>query len=261
MSVKIRSGDGSANTKEKTLWARRVADHFERRLPDLRLLVFLDSVEWYELKQCAGDDSDRGVFHPIGDRYYQCMEWPMSVKKELVEIIWQADNTFKKIFGVDAVIYLHGSTCTTEESLTMTLAHEIQHFIQYGSNRLLWAWNCLLNLAGAQVASLGFESHDLPSESEARIVAKAASEIILGRLRTGLYVAQRLRESQTANDKADWTFISGIDTAMAYDYAAETRRFYKRLLPIRDALTMTLDDARMKLPDFERLKIDEMLAG
>ena len=42
---------------------------------------------------------------------------------------------------IDDLVYLYGSTCADEVGLTMTLAHKLQHAIQHGKERNVWAVN------------------------------------------------------------------------------------------------------------------------
>jgi len=71
-----------------------------------------------------------------------------------------------------SVIYLHGSTCEKDVGLTITFAHELQHFLQYANERRLWAVNSLLvNLPNLPTEDLK-AIWDFPIEREARIVAK-----------------------------------------------------------------------------------------
>ena len=72
----------------------------------------------------------------------------------------------------DDFIYLHGSTCSSAMGLTMTLAHELQHFIQHSQQTRLWAANSLIpKLKKATIRALGLRWCDIPHEREARIVS------------------------------------------------------------------------------------------
>jgi hypothetical protein len=256
MSVQIICCDDGLNATERRKWAAKVLDRFADLLPDLRLLVYLDSKDWSVLKERARSEDNRGAFDPINEDYYNSWEWPDDVQHHLVAV---DELTLQTSFKFDAIVYLHASTCTSQESLIMTLSHELQHFIQYGVYRELWAWNKLLFLAGNEVAQLGFRSHDIPSEADARIVAKAASQVLIGHQKTDAYIARRHNEARSPDDRADWAFVSKIDTTLPFDYATETKRFYQRLQPIRSALADALDRARSRTPDLAARKLEDML--
>ena len=68
----------------------------------------------------------------------------------------------------DELIYLHGSTCASEVGLTMTFAHELQHFVQHGNMLTLWAANTLIpQLPKSVINALGLRWCDIPHECEA----------------------------------------------------------------------------------------------
>ena len=122
MSVTIYCAYDGPHAEAQTLWAERVRDHFTDGFPELRLLIFLDCIEWYELKQCARSETNRGAFFPMAGQSCESTEWPFSVKEQIFEF----DDRWRMSFKFDAIIYLHGTTCASEESLTMTLAHELE---------------------------------------------------------------------------------------------------------------------------------------
>ena len=79
-------------------------------------------------------------------------------------------------FPYESLIYLHGSTCETDIGLTMTLAHELQHFLQYTNERHLWTANTLLMKLPSLPTDDLKACSDFPVEREARITAKKVAE-------------------------------------------------------------------------------------
>jgi len=45
------------------------------------------------------------------------------------------ERTWKCIFPYAGMILVHGSTCDTDIGLTLTFAHELQHFLQYTNEK------------------------------------------------------------------------------------------------------------------------------
>jgi hypothetical protein len=65
---------------------------------------------------------------------------------------------------IDDVIYLYDGTCADDVALTMTLAHELQHAIQHGKERKVWAVNTLIrNFPEATFDELKMEWKDIPT--------------------------------------------------------------------------------------------------
>jgi hypothetical protein len=133
----------------------------------------------------------------------------------------------------DCIIYLHGSTCETDIGLTLTLAHELQHFVQYAISRPLWAVHTLLsNLPGLPKDNLqGWK--DFPLEKEARVVAKRIAEKLFGADPVSDYIKGMIDAHLTDGDAIDWAFIQGINCSLSYDATEETKhlvRLYKREL-------------------------------
>jgi hypothetical protein len=254
MSVDVVArGRDQSITAERRAWANRVLQYFTNRLPELRLLIFLDDTDAPTLKRGI---ETRGLFSPNNKYYFRTVAWPRNVADVLRTINLAA---VESTYHYDSVVYIHDSTCKTEDSLTMTVAHELQHFVQYGFDRRPWAWNRVVtNLHVRTIDTLGLAWCDIPIEHEARIVAKRASERILGRERTAHYIETRKKQRLTNRDAVDWEFIEGIDSAQAYDCAVQTRDLFSRLTSVRNELQLVLNHMRV-LPDFAELNLDEML--
>ena len=92
----------------------------------------------------------------------------------------------------------------------MTLAHELQHSIQHAADRDIWAYNTLvMQLPKTRIRELGLTWQDVPTEREARIVAKRACELILGVEPTADYIEQRISSAALERDRNDWVY-SGV---------------------------------------------------
>ena len=254
MSVEVvaRGRDESVMEARKK-WTNRVLQYFTDKLPELRLLIFLDDTDAPTLRRGI---ETRGLLSPNDKYYFRRVAWPRNVADVLRTINLTA---VESTYHYDCVVYLHDSTCKAEDSLTMTVAHELQHFVQYGFSRTIWAWNKVVtNLHVRTIDTLGLAWCDIPIEHEARIVAKQASETILGCERTVQYIEYRKSQRLTNKDAADWEFIQGIDTAQAYDCAAQTQGLFRRLTPVRNELQLALNNMN-GLPDFARLDLEDMM--
>jgi hypothetical protein len=158
----------------------------------------------------------------------------------------------------DHVIYLHGSSCEDPVGLTMTLAHELQHFVQYGSARKVWAENSLIPMLSRDViVASGLQWSDIPIEREARTVSKRIAEELFDANRVARYIDIRIAAAPNAADATDWKFVRGLSTSVSYDLKCGTRLIYKRLCPFRRELEELLqglrDDSDFALVDLGEL--------
>lgn len=252
VDVVVRGRDDSLVTARKAS-TKQVLQYFTDKLPELRLLVFLDDTDAPTLKSGV---ENRGLFSPISSKnYFRMKVWPRAVAEALRTINLAA---LESTYHYDCIVYLHDSTCNSEDSLTMTVAHELQHFIQYGFNRSIWAWNTVVtNLPMPTIDAFGLTWRDIPIEHEARIVAKQASEAILGRETTAKYIEYRKSQRLTNKDAADWEFIQSIDTTQVYDCVVQTQALFRRLTPVRNELQAALSKLS-GLPDFVKLDLDSV---
>jgi hypothetical protein len=203
-----------------------------------------------------------GVFSPANEfSYYRqnrWVPWPPGMADLLVKV----ESIHKVEFPYDLAIYLYYSTCREEASMTMTLAHELQHSIQHEIDFNTWAFNTLIfGLRPETTAACGLQWEDIPTERDARIVAKRVTETLVGREKTDLYIEQRLAEATKDIDVADWNFIRNVDTSEPYnDLPGETRRLFQRLAPIRTELENILLQAK-KDPEMAGLDLSMVMDG
>ena len=159
----------------------------------------------------------------------------------------------------DDFIYMHGSTSYDSLSLTMTLAHELQHFVQHESAISLWAANSLVpKLPNDVIATLGLTWCDIPHECEARIVSKRIAEGLFGGARTDQHIEAKIGQRVTDADAADWECIRRLDTSVPYDLDAETGLLFARLKPYRQDLEKVLQSLK-SYPDFGTVDLDALL--
>src|ERR1700730_16552026 len=107
-----------------------VLRHF--KLPPLRLLCFFD------------DENPIDLDYQIGSSY--CGVHATVVGSGL---IWPSyvDDLFLDFTGdflYDNIIYINGRTCSSPVATVITLAPELQHFVQYGSMNKIWRANTLI---------------------------------------------------------------------------------------------------------------------
>jgi hypothetical protein len=252
----------SVKHSDKTVNARRceiaieVLKQFEGKLPDRRLLVFLDDRNWDELRGRGSEN--RGAFFPICEYHYQTRVWPDAIQAELAHVDL---DTLKFSLLVDGLVYLHEDTCANESALTTTLAHELQHFVQYNFHQEMWAWSVVLVNCNGLIDAEGLSWEHIPVEREARIVAKRISQAILGNEKSDEYIAFRQTRATKPRDIGDWRFIKTIDTTLPYDVASETRAIfnkYGRIPAYRQEMERVLATLR-KMPEVRNLMLNDII--
>jgi hypothetical protein len=122
----------------RTALANQVIDNLCPTLPGVRVAVLLDSGDWYKLRERGSEN--RGAFYPVNSATYCETDWPSHLRDFLVSL----DINWKASFTCESAVYLHNSTCEAPASLVMTLAHELQHAIQYATNQTVWAYNSVV---------------------------------------------------------------------------------------------------------------------
>ena len=237
VTLEVKSHDSDVKAARHAA-TRCVLEEFGSGLPDLKLLAFLDDEDWSDLRQQYGP-ANRGCYAPInGNRPTD--EWP----PRMTSLIFVPVDDFspwptRRVF--DHAIYLHGSTCADETALTMTFAHELQHFVQYGFSRRFWAEGRLIPRLPREVFDIeGLNWPDIPHEREARIVAKRVAVRLCGADAVRQYIDRRISENVTANDADDWRFNQQLDPSVPYDLSRETKRIFQRLRSYRQALENVL---------------------
>jgi len=143
----------------------------------------------------------------------------------------------------------------------MTFAHELQHFVQHGNVRKLWAANNLIGKLRKRLNhSLGLRQFDIPTEREARIVSKQTAEGMFGVEHVSQFIESKIADAVDENDRDDWQFIQSIVIPTSYDLASETRLIFQWLMPYRGDFENLLKESRDD-PDFNDIDFDELFNG
>jgi hypothetical protein len=202
---------------------RRVLDYFEQHFriaAEHRVVCIFDKMDHESLKLEFGGVANRGTHWPI--RGQGLGIWPNCLWDL---IAWYDEMAGKVAWPYTSVIYLHGSTCETDIGLTLTFAHELQHFLQYTSEKLLWTMNKLLIDIHNEEFNVWW---DFPVEIEARITAKKVAESLYGTEPVRKHIQERINAHITDNDVEDWKFVQDIDTAISYSLDEGTRLLVQR---------------------------------
>ncbi len=253
LKIVVRSADATTRQLRHEI-ARRVVDELHDQLPNETLLCFLDDEDWKAARRAAG--RARGFYTPARD-LDTWPDRPQYVEDALVE---------NGVVAYQNFIYLFGSTCSVHEGLAMTLAHELQHFIQHGTSKAAWAMgtiasNLLIDLEMRQVNEIGVNSWcDVPIERHAWTTGKRVAEAVLGRDAVREYIDTRIAAADRSVDLADWKFVREIDASQALDFDAEMASFMPRLTAYRTKLEQYLGNLRGD-PELTNIELDSWLRG
>jgi hypothetical protein len=231
----------------------RVRDYFEQHFRSAsasRVVCIFDDKDNEQLKQACGV-ANRGTHWPI--RGQGLVIWP----NHFWELIaWYDEKAGKVILPYTSVIYLHGSTCETDIGFTLTFAHELQHFLQYTNEKLLWIKNTLLIALHNEEFKVWW---DFPIEIEARITAKKVAESLFGTESVKEYIQERIKAHITENDAEDWKFVQSIDTAISYSLEEGTRPLVQRhRRQLEEHIQRCKDDAQVLKNS--GLRLEELVA-
>jgi hypothetical protein len=165
-------------------------------------ICLIDSEDCVKLKQCIGL-VNRGLHKQLDrdDQYW--------IPEFFHHVVWPTDGE-----SFDSVIYVHGSTAGDDIGLTLTLAHELQHFVQTANDEAMMRVN-------DEIKQFATAWSDIPIERDARIVAKRVAEEIYGDEDVKQYLEKRVKDH--FDDANDWQFVSSIDTSRPYDVSVESK--------------------------------------
>ena len=249
VKLEVKSEDARAQ-------AQRVLDYFGSNLPPSRLLCFLDDDDPPFLKQVFGI-ANRGVYGHIGDNT------PMDIWPDYVTRCIFVDDGISLLYPrvIDDLVYLYGSTCANEVSLTMALAHELQHVIQHAVARKVWAVNGLVpHLHKTVIAALNLQWTDIPIEIEARIISKRVAVQFFGEQRVTRFIDEKIAEGVTESAVADWQFVRTLAASSSVDLAACTKLLFKRLKGHQAELEAVLLEKKGDL-DFSDIELGAYFNG
>ncbi|MEI9968201.1 MAG: hypothetical protein WDM87_06085 [Terracidiphilus sp.] len=131
------------------------------------------------------------------------------------------------LFG--KLIYVHGSACEPEESLVITLSHEVQHFLQRRNEPD--ASNADMRLRGRLQ---NWQEH--PSEHEAMLVSKRVATLLCGEDLVNGYADSKIElakknEQSCHEDRLRWEFFRGLLISEKYDFAVEVAQLVEKHRP------------------------------
>jgi len=255
------SCDAAEEAKRKTA-AERVLQEFGGVLPNLRLLAFLDDRDDPDVRREYG--TARGISGPIR-RNSPTMSW----------LVDPLSGEVRRVLD-DYGMYLHGSTCDDETALIMTFAHELQHFVQYGLKRQLWAVSGLIRRLPKEVQEKEqLNWPDIPHEREARIVAKRIGVRLCGEDAVNRYIDRMIDEAQkggidqtigegaTKMEIEDLRFSRKLDSEVSYDLAFGIEQIYRRLRPYKRDFESALEKMRNSVHrnDYEDVDLSPYFGG
>lgn len=251
--LKVKGSD-SLVKKQREVEVQRVLDQFGDSLPECRLLCFFDDEDCQEFKLIMGA-GNRGFHRPISDNT-AFAGWPGYI----TDCIFRDDPSsfwHKRLF--DHVVYLHGSTCANSVGMTMTFAHELQHVIQRVKvPELLTANGLFRHLPKTLLEKVGLQWSDIPTEREARAVAKKITVSLHGSEALKQFLVKRASTTADPIELADVQFIQGLDTATPYVLEDETLALFGRFKNYRAELDGVIE--RLKFdPDFETVNLDSFM--
>ncbi len=222
--VIVKSWDLSVKAKIEKRAQAVLNEFYDTLQSDRKLLCFFDDQDCQSFKEQIGQ-TNRGFFRTLTDGRPLGDDWPNYLREVLHVRMGGCSYEFHE------VIYLHESTCSNPIGLTMTLAHELQHSVQHGkSPKLFWANHLLTQLDRSIINSLELVWCDIPTEFEARIVAKRISQKLFQTSEVDAFIDEELAKSVNKDEVADLKCIKEIDTSIAYDdLLGETRKLFQKL--------------------------------
>ena len=216
----IAMPQGTPESGRREEAARRVLLAFGQ-LPSRRLLCFFDDQDCWTFKDenFGFGKGNRGLSGPVTNPA-DLEGWPFDVTYRL----YPAYSSNENEPAFDFVTYLHNSSCEDPVGMTMTFAHELQHFVQWATMPAVWEANERFKSwrLGREV---GFGSHELPIEKEARIVSKRIGIRIHGREAVARYIEQNIARPANDLDGRNWRFIETLDVSKPSDVEVETLLF------------------------------------
>jgi hypothetical protein len=251
-TVYVKAQDPLTKATRQTT-AQRVLAQFIN-LPDARLICLFDDVDHQPLKDRIGA-ANRGFSEPLCEPLYDMTLW-FYYPDDLKDLILVEEaSSILRVRAFDHVIYLHGSTCTSEIGLAITFAHELQHFVQYMTQRKLWAQNRLIQ----NLPDSGLNWFDIPTERETRIVSIRVAQTLFGAEPVRDFMNRRLAEAIDALELADCKFIHGLvgSVPASYDLASETVHIFGRLEPYKLEFVKLLEKYKQS-PHFGDITINEL---
>lgn len=222
LTLVVRSSDALVKARRQAI-CNRVIEHFEPELPELKLLCFIDDEDAPTIK--AGNGlANRGLHLVIKLNSQKASEGKI-VFPDYVQELLNKDQSNTNAY--DNVIYVHGGTCDPEVSLIITLAHELQHCLQYGNSYSLWAIDQFFRRFNGHLGFTKWEDH--PTEQEAIFRSKMVAMDLCGENIVTDYA--NLQASSDKHDEAErtrWRYFRDLSTSERYDLGTATDAIVQR---------------------------------
>ena len=216
-----RFNDSVENENRIKPLCQEIEKHFQ--LPSLRLLRFFAVTDYPELSFFG---NYRGFHASYSANCFS--PFPMDVFKSFYPQFSEGISR-ERIF--DNVIYIRASTCSENTGLVLTYAHELQHFVQYGTLPRLHHVNGILywNLKSVEPTAI---ATDVPNERDANIVSKRVAEIVCGSdavqefANTQINKMMQLAGEYRERDR--WIFFRDVSSTAPYDWVSDTLRLVEK---------------------------------
>ncbi len=187
----------------------QVLSHFDLGSAE-DLLCFLDEFDFEPLKTGASKANRGGFVWDFG-RALQSGDPPIP---PAVKQLNDENLQKKKIYT--SLIYMHGSTCEPRESLIITLAHELQHYIQYSQDKKFHTADQLLQAVRGYIP-------DVPSESDAFSRSKRVATCVCGKDRIDQYALQKRMTACEDEERNRWDYFLSVSLDEGPTFAEKTR--------------------------------------
>lgn len=167
----IKAGDPLVRSHRREI-ADQVLKSLQQQLPEscsCSVICLIDDLDFPELKLRHGV-ANRGLFFPFDEQEL----WGI-IPRYFWDVVTECDQSSGEFrYRFDSLIYIHGSTCDWDIGLALTLAHELCHFLQYATERSIWAANMLLSRL-PESHTLGFTVWwDLPNRKGSKTCGKGS---------------------------------------------------------------------------------------
>jgi hypothetical protein len=219
-SIEIRTA-----TLDKTLCAAQVSLceevflAFGDELPERRVICLLDDANTLELDKALGTYF-RGFHYPLLEYGYSRL--PLQITQMFLD-------PYTKTHEFDTLIYLHSRSITSEISIIFTLAHEIQHLIQYGNYKKLWTADYLIRELCKLDPTLGLTKwSDFPSEVDAVLKSKKIAVQLRGDHQVEEFASVQIANLAGTEEETRWSYIRGASTSENSRFALSTDELVQR---------------------------------
>ncbi len=199
-------------------WCNKVLKQFPK-LPPLKLLCYFDNENPEELRQQFGQFT--GIHTPI----IGSGTWPYHVRQ------YFRDAGGK--FAFDNLIYIPGTKYAQEEiSFAIILAHELQHFVQWGiAPKIYTANTLLLNKLLSFDPQTDAKPWGIPYNREAMIVSKRVAESICGKEAVRDFIAAQIADGKSKNNVSKvqlWMWVRTLTPSTPYNLLKATDQLVQK---------------------------------